>query len=326
MNHDAEQVQLRKRIREFVDWKLYGMIVVVSDTSNFMNIDRGNIVRLHGEDYLIRGDMYEPRFGLQDQPKFWVKRAIDLSDGSDKILKLVFHEKFVSHIGPLSVPCYRDPIKEANVLDLVSDDRRFMHGFSVNDDADNNIRIIDFIKGKTLYQHILELELPHEEYFHTEVPGILQNLVGCFQAIQFLHDNELNHGDIRNDHIIIEKGTGAFRWIDFDLTQDYSDFDIWGLGNIVNFVIGLGIRSFQEVYHTDIYSQKVKESLTPDDASAFFKYRVMNLQKLFPYIPDQLNNVLMHYTLGAEEFYQTIDELINDLEAAINVMPTTATG
>lgn len=317
MSIETEQERLKHRIKELVNWEPPGVVSVITDTTGFMDINRGNVLRLNGADYLILGDAHESRFGLEDQPKFWVKRAVDLSDGSDKILKLVFHEEFISHIGPLSIRCYRDPEKEAKALDSVRGDHRFMQGFSILDDVGNIIRVIDFIKGKSLYEFIMGLDIPHEEYFFTRAAGILCNILDCFYAIKTLHKNNLCHGDIRNDHIIIERDTGAYRWIDFDLTQDYSDFDIWSLGNIINFVIGKGIRTFHELnYPKNIPS--VKTSPSPDDASAFYKYRIMNLKKLFPYIPDKLNNILLHFTVNTEQFYKSADEFITDMEDAIS--------
>lgn len=317
MGIETEQEQLRVRIKEFVNWEPPETISIITDTTEFMNIYRGNVLRLNDVDYLITGDTYEPRVGLGDQPKFWVKRAIELSNGSDKILKLVFHEEFITHIGPLGIRCYRNPEKEANVLDLVRGDHRFMQGFSVLDDVENMIRVIDFIKGKSLYAYIMELGMPHEEYFFTKVAGILRKVSACFRAIKALHKNNLCHGDIRNDHIIIERDTGVYRWIDFDLTQDYSDFDVWGLGNIINFVIGKGIRTFHELNSSRTYKPHIKNSLSPDDASAFYRYRIMNLKKLFPYIPDKLNNVLLHFTISTERFYSSAEEVITDMEDAI---------
>ena len=44
-----------------------------------------------------------------------------------------------------------------------------------------------------------------------------------------------------------------------------------------------------------------------------YKSRFMNLKKLFPYIPDSLNNILLHFTKGVEIFYEHIDEVLEDL-------------
>ena len=47
-----------------------------------------------------------------------------------------------------------------------------------------------------------------------------------------------------------------------------------------------------------------------------FPNRIVNLRKLFPYIPETLNNVLLRFSLGANIYYDTAEELIIDLEQA----------
>jgi hypothetical protein len=101
-----------------------------------------------GSPYLIRHNAKEGRFGIDDDVKFWVKRAIDLKNGDLKILKLVFYEKFTSHIGSIAFECFRSPRKEARILDLVAGHKNFMHGYAIRDQAENLIRVLDFIEGK----------------------------------------------------------------------------------------------------------------------------------------------------------------------------------
>ena len=209
--------QLTARIRELTGWANVNQPRIVTDTSDCMRIQRGNVVRLEGRDFVIEGNRYETRFGIGDQPKYWVFGAIDLETGEHKILKTVFHEDFHVHIGVFKVRCYRSPEKEAKVLQVVKNDRRFMQGYTVRDEKDNKVRVIDFIRGPTIFQHVYNLSKTHEQYYHEDLPGILHNLIDCMEAIQFLHDRGTCHGDIRNDHIIIESETGYYRWIDFDL-------------------------------------------------------------------------------------------------------------
>lgn len=312
----VDKQELQNRIRETMGWEVED-IAVVTNTSEFMDIYRGQVVELGGKHYLILGDTCEGRFGLDNQPKFWVKTAVDLATGKKKIVKMVFHEEFIAHIGPLHIRCYRSPEKEARVLDLVKGDMRFMQGFSAFDEAGNTVRIIDFIHGESLYKYIIDLQQPHEEYLFTAAPKILKHVLQCMAGIQLLHANRLCHGDIRNDHIIIDKDTGDYRWIDFDLTQDYSDFDVWGIGNVLNFVIGKGINTFHQMHDSTAFSDKIKEGLVAEDASAFYEYRIMNLQKIFPYLPDPLNRILLHFTATAEKFYSSMAEVIEDVEAAL---------
>ena len=44
-----------------------------------------------------------------------------------------------------------------------------------------------------------------------------------------------------------------------------------------------------------------------------FNNRLVNLQKVFPYIPDSLNRILMHFSIGANWFYENTAQLLDDL-------------
>ncbi len=306
-------------IRELTNWPFVKRPQIITDTSDFMRIQRGHVVRVGGRDFVIEGNRYESRFGIGDQPKFWVFGAIDLETGEKKILKAVFHEDFNVHIGVFKIHCFRSPEKEAQVLDLVRGDRRFMQGYTELDDKRNHVRIIDFIKGPTIFHHIFNIEKDHEQYFYEDLPGILRKLTACMEAIRFLHDHDTCHGDIRNDHIIIEVGTGEYRWIDFDLNQHVSDFDTWSMGNILNYASGKGINSFHNVLKSNQFSDKVKRSLKQEDASAFYEYRIINLRKLYPYVSRRLNDILMHFAVKPQGSYATMTQLIEDYKEMLDV-------
>jgi len=291
---------------------------IVTDTTDWMRINRGDVVRFDESDFVVRGNMYEPRFGIDDQPKYWVFSAVELATGKEKIIKMVFHEEFYAHIGILKIRCYRSPEKEADVLDLVRGDERYMQGYTVEDENGNIIRIIDYIKGKSFFKYIPNISMPHEMYYHELLPGILVKLFESFLAIKHLHDNGMCHGDIRNDHIIIEKDTGNYRWIDFDLKQDVADFDMWSFGNILNYTIGKGILTFDQVIKRSGFSNDVKNSLVREDGSAFYNYRIINLKKLYPYISDNLNDLLMHFAIKPIAYFRSIDEFVNYFEVILN--------
>jgi hypothetical protein len=144
-----------------------------------------------------------------------------------------------------------------------------------------------------------------------------------------LHDNDLSHGDIRNDHILIEDGTSEFRWIDFDLCQDvmfdpygtFTAFDVWSFGNVLQFVIGMGLNTFRDIRSSGRFPTEIITRLKTTDASAFYHYRLMNLKKIYPYISERLNTVLMRFSMGAEDYYWTATELRKDLCEAIPEIP-----
>lgn len=290
---------------------------VVTDTTEFMNINRGHVLELEGRHFLVTGYIYEARFGLSDEPKYWVKKAIDLDSGTQQIVKLSHREEFHIRIGRLKIRCYRNPHKETQVLKLVRGNPNFMQGYSLFDARGNEVRVVNMIRGRSIYDLILNSPLSHEEYFYGEFPAILRKLRNCIHSLQLLHDNGLCHGDIRNDHILIEQDTGWYRWIDFDLTQDFSDLDIWSIGNILQYCAGMGMMTFHEVLQNDAYPPSVKNDLCADDASAFYEHRIMNLQKLFPYIPDRLNDILMHFSVNTTRFYTSIEEIVSDIDGAL---------
>ncbi len=311
---------LKEKIETWTEKIIRGPIEVVQDTTEFMDIYHGQVLRLEDQDFFVLGDLREARFGL-DEPKYWVKKCIDLKNGQTKIIKLVFNEEFIARIGPLRIRCYRDPQKESAVLDNIDGDQRFMQGYTLYDPKDNPVRIIDFIKGLSLYHHIFDLKMDHEEYFHTVFPKIFKKLLTCLEAIKELHNQGLCHGDIRNDHILIEAKTGLYRWIDFDLTQHYSDFDIWSLGNVLSFCTGKGLKTFHGVKKSGEFSDKIINSLTNEDASAFYNYRIINLKKLFPYIPHTLSHILLHFNVNTTLFYEQMDDLIADYKLALADLP-----
>ena len=287
---------------------------IVTDISDFFKVDYDDVVILDGRPYFMRNYEREGRFGIDDEPKFWVRRAIDLTDGSIKIIKMVFHEQIKAKVGDITFDCVRSPRKEAIILDMVKGHPNFMQGFSVNDPAGNIIRIIDFIKGKTMADHVLGLGENHEDYFYSLFPSVLSEYIDLVKAIRFLHERGEKHGDIRRDHIIKEKDTGLCRWIDFDFNYmnagNMFGYDLFGLGNILVFLTGRG----------DITSQRLKKEgspvldhLTADDMNIIFNNRLVNLKKVYPYIPDALNVVLLHFSIGANAFYDDTEQLLTDL-------------
>lgn len=313
---------IQERISEVSSVTVSGPPEIVTDTTDFMKIHRGQVLSVDGVYLIVTGNIYESRFGMGDEPMFWVKKAVDLATGSHRIVKLAYHEEFEVKIGQLKIRCRRDPAKEAKVLQLVNDHPGFMHGRSFFDERDNQVRVLEYIRGKSFRSFILELNLSHEEYFFDLCPAILGKLKECVASIRFLHDHGMCHGDIRSDHILIERESGNYRWIDFDLTQDYSDFDIWSIGNILQFCLGMGLGSFYHLRRSNIFPEEVKNSIGSDDALAFYRHRIANLQKLFPYIPDDLNDILLHFAANTTIFYESVEQILSDMEEALEGMPT----
>jgi hypothetical protein len=307
---------LRARAARFARRRLPPRLDVVTDTSEFTEIERDHVVRLDDREFLVDGTLTEGRFGIDDQPKFWVRSVTDLADGEPRILKCVFLEEFVLRLGPIRIPCWRSPGKESDVLEYVRGDERFMQGVSLEDDEGNLVRVLDRIGGPSLYRYLTGLTLSHERFFHTVFPGLYVRLFDAFEGIEKLHTAGFCHGDIRTDHLLFDPETGALRWIDFDLVQSFSDYDMWSLGNILAWCVGMGEHTFQSVSHDDRFPASVRESLVRDDMSVFFNHRVFNMRKLFPYVPPELNDILLRFSLGCGEGYDSMGELLADLRSA----------
>jgi len=288
-----------------------------TDTSDFFALDAGDIVVLEGRPYLIRNSIREGRFGLEDEIKHWVKRSIDLASGAMRIIKLVFYERFTATIGGIAFECFRSPRKEARILELVNDHPNFMHGLSAADEKGNIVRVLDYISGASLAAHVADVEQDHETYFFKTLPGILENYLRCVEAIRILHDHGEKHGDIRRDHILIDNESGHYRWIDFDYSYRHREniygYDLFGLGNVLVYLVGKGDVLLPELRSRD---PEVLSQLTDGDMNIVFHNRLANLKKVFPYIPESLNRILLHFSRGANWFYEETPQLLQDLHQA----------
>jgi hypothetical protein len=306
---------LRDRIEQMSGRKVYSPPRIWENTSNFFNIASGDVLRLGENDYFVFGDAKEGRFGMDDEPKPWVKYAFDLTHGYKKVVKLVFDESFATRVGLFLIKAKRSALKEAEVLDAVRGHPSFMQGFSVSDAGGNLVRVLDFISGRTVFNHVLDLRLDHETYYHTVFPTLLDNLITCIDGMHFISKKGLHHGDIRNDHIIIEATTGTYKWIDFDYAVTHLDFDLWSLGNLIIFAAAGGLLLKRDVLEYPERYPRSRRDITLDDCSLYHKYRVANVQKVYPYVSGRLNAVCMKYAIGSVNLYSGYDQMLQDLRA-----------
>ena len=292
------------------------------DTSQFTSIDYGDIILVDNRYFLVVGYTREGRFGIDDQPKMWVPKVYDLETGESNILKLVFYETYSINLGELEVKCYRSPEKEARVLELVKDNPSFMQGYSVLDDADNLVRILDVVPGKRMDKYLQTLGEDHREYFENHMLSALQRFLVSVQAIAHLHAHGLKHGDIRRDHIFVNREDGRFQWIDFDydfyLPERPYAMDLLGLGNVLLFIVGRQNYRPQDVLQNPEMGRKVFDSLYVEDLSLLAQDRIFNLKKLFPYIPDRLNDILLHFSAGTTVMYDTAVEFHDELATCLD--------
>ena len=81
------------------------------------------------------------------------------------------------------------------------------------------------------------------------------------------------------------------------------------------YLVGAAEITFHSLRRGD-YGDPAHLDVRGEDASAFFPYRIANLQRIYPYIPDSLNNILMRYSKRAEgrlDNYKSMDTLADDL-------------
>ena len=295
---------------------------LITDTSNIFAIQRDDEIVLGNRRYRVTGHVYEQRFGMDD-PKIWVKRVEDCETGEKKILKLAYLESFKVTVGGVDVRCFRDPEKEGSILELVQNHPNFMQGTVCRDQEGHNIRVLDIVKGPNYYVYLDSIRMTYELYFENRLPGLLRNLIRAFEAIRFLHIHDFRHGDVRNDHLIIDNVTGQYVWIDFDYDfesmENRFSLDILGMGNLILYTVGKGFHTYYEIKHNPHLYKDLLTRLEPDDFAIMDKQRLVNLKKLYPQIPTLLNNVLMHFSRGAEVYYEYAEEVIEDLNKCIHV-------
>ncbi len=314
--------ELKERASELCGRKCR-RVRLVRDTTVFWDLEAGDVLELEGKRFVVTGAEYEGRFGLSEQPKPWVKRAMDWEDGSAKIIKLVFHEEFFRMVGSFKIRCYRSPEKEARILALVRGDARFMQGETFRDTAGNAVRVLERIPGEPVDLQMEQLgRHGHEDYFERHLAGVLRKLCKTFAALGWLHQHGERHGDVRRDHVLTDPNSGNWAWIDFDYNYDLManpfGLDLYGLGNILWFAVAC-----REVTSHWLRQERpeIMERLRPEDFSPAIKNRLMNLKKVFPYLPDSLNNVLLHFSAGTQVFYERAEELLAELEPAIDDLP-----
>jgi serine/threonine protein kinase len=306
---------LRLRARELAGIELPDTPRVLRDTGNFMAIDRGDVLELAGHPYLVLGHEREGRFGIDDQPKYWVKRAVSLRTGRMHVLKLVFRESFSTEVHGRHYACERSAAKEARVLEVVRGHPSFVQGTAVLDDRGNLVRVLEFIEGPTLLQHVGGLGMTYDRYLETALPPLLAETYDCFDGIVWLHGHDLCHGDIRNDHVILDASTGRARWIDFDFTRPSLAFDVWSLGNVLNCVLAKGFVTFHELRRS---RPEILARVGKEDASVFFPHRVMNLDRIHPGLPSCLARMLRHFAAGDSTRYERADQVRDDLGACMD--------
>ncbi len=93
---------------------------LIKDTSEIFSTEYGDIIEIGNKRYTLLGHECESRFGVED-PKFWVRRAVDQETGEKKIIKHFFPESFETYFGRAKFKYFRNPLKEAQILEFVKE-------------------------------------------------------------------------------------------------------------------------------------------------------------------------------------------------------------
>ena len=274
-----------------------------------------------GRYLLVVGYTREGRFGVDEQPKQWVPKVYDLESGQRNIVKLVFHETYTIRLGGLEVTCYRSPEKEARVIELTRGNPAFMQGYATLDGAGNLVRILDVVNGQRLDKEVFKMGESHLEYFENYLSDVLRRFLVSVESVALLHDNGLKHGDIRRDHIFVDRQDGHFVWIDFDydfyLPERPYAMDLFGLGNVLLFLVGQQNFRPGDLLKNPSFGQKVFSRIDQGDLALVARDRIFNLKKIYPYIPDPINDILLYFSAGTEVMYDTVAEFHEDLSQAV---------
>ena len=291
---------------------------VLEDTTDFYRVDYGDVILLKGVGYLVRGTESEKKFGLEGEPKPWVKSCVDLVSGERKIVKLTFLEELTCRIEGMKFTCLRNPEKESRILEKVRGHEGFMQGFHVYDAEGNNVRVLDRVAGVSLDMVVRSISSNHETYYREHLPGLLEGIAYAYQSMADLHEMGEIHGDITPDHIFVEKETGRFRWIDFDYDYKEKDNlfirDVFEMGTLLAFVVGKDYTAYAD---PKAKRPDIADKLRPQDMQSVFPNQLANLKLLYPYIDDDLNHILLRFSQGASNRYETAQELVLDINNVI---------
>ncbi len=294
---------------------------VLEDTTDFYGVEYGDVILLNDVGYLVRGTESEKKFGLEGEPKPWVKSCIDLVTGERKIIKLTFLEEFSCTIEGLKFTCLRNPEKEARILEKVKGHLGFMQGFSAVDSGGNVVRVLDRIAGKSLDNTIQSLPVAHVKYYQEHLSDILQHLGAACDALGDLHRMGEIHGDITPDHIFVETGTGRYRWIDFDYDfkerEHVFERDILEMGTLLAYVVGKGYLILSDIR---LHHPEIAERLRAEDMQSVFPSQLANLKMVYPHLHHELNQILLRFSQGTGAVYRDAKELAADIARAATLI------
>ena len=282
-------------------------------------MDYDDVVILGGVPYFVRNNEREGRFGLEDEPKFWVKRSINLLTGETEGPEVGLQGALRGQDREPRVRMRAEPPEGG--ADPGTGPRQ--GGFHAGDDGAGLRRP----PASHPRLHPRQDALPdrahcsgqdHEDFFYDHFPIVLDEYVGIVEAIRFLHQSGEKHGDIRRDHLIKDETTGRYRWIDYDFNYRHGEsrfaYDLFGLGNILVFITGRGDVTTNRLLaagarHPGPADRRRCEHRVPQPRRQSEKDL-----SLHPRIPEP--GAACIFPRGPQVYYETTEELLEDLGEA----------
>ena len=209
-------------------------------------------------------------------------------------------------------------LKEARVLAKFANEKGIVGIRDFFEDNNTAYIVMDFLTGETLKSHLKEVgKLSWQETIKLMTPVI--------NSLAQVHKQNIIHRDISPDNIMLTD-KGEVNLLDFGAARELSDTDIKSLSVILKpgFAPEEQYRSKgQQGPWTDIYAlcATIYSCITgvlPDDSmERMFEDNLRSPHELEPSCSIAVSNVIMKgMAVRQKDRYQSIDELLSDLELA----------
>lgn len=276
------------------------------------------------------------------------ERIYDELDAAHLFVRIVrtvgTREKRVLKVGPTmdladtDEPSIKSAVKESEILRLVQGNRGFVQGVGrVPTGCDFVLCDMEYMEGPTLPEWIKSMPQDHKTYYRDMFPFLAARFADAARALHELHEagrisqSEYGyHGDMgQGDCLIYDQSRSTLRWFDLNLVllgdRNGVAEDINELGKIFRFIVGKRLHTVGTfAQHPELYpharvrpadfSREDLVDLGVDDLSLL---PVVNLGKLFPYISDEVNALLMQFRGDGWDGFRSALELAEAIEAVI---------
>ena len=126
-------------------------------------------------------------------------------------------------------------------------------------------------------------------------------------------------------HPVAHSLSGAMHQAAFDATGIDAAYELWDRAPMAlpDAIAEIRDDAFLGANVTIPHKERVVplvDRLTEDDASAFFRNRVMNLDKVYPYLPQCLARMLRRFAVGSCARYERAEQVVEDLGACMHAL------